>query len=481
MTDDERREWLVCAEDAFYFVDRYCQIYDATQREWLPFRMWPAQVDVLDTLASELRVIILKARQLGMTWECLAWALWNMLFRPAATVLLFSRRDDEAMYLLGDERLRGMYERLPGFLRARGVLVDSGHEWMLSNGSVARAFPTTAGDSYTATLAIVDEADLSPDLNKLMRAVKPTIDGGGQMVLLSRSDKSKPESEFKAIYRAARQGLNDWTAVFLPWHVRPERDAAWYEVQRRDILSRTGSEDDLHEQYPATDTEALAPRSLDKRISAAWLERCYEPMEPLASTGSATGAAAQLPEAAPAIPGLEVYRAPESGRAYVIGADPAEGNPTSDDSALTLVDSETGEECAALAGKFEPSTLAGHADRLGRWYNNASVMVERNNHGHAVLLWLRDNSRLRVLAGFDGKPGWHSTTLGKTKLYDAAADAFRDGETVLHSFGSYWQLASIEGTSLRAPEGQHDDRADSYALALAGRQRVGRRVLVGFA
>lgn len=471
MIEDEKREWLTCAADALYFVDRYCWIYDATRREWVPFRLWAGQVPVLDTLADESQVIILKARQLGMTWLCLAWALWNMLFRPAATVLIFSRRDDEAMYLLGDERLRGMYGKLPGWMRARSVLADSGHEWMLSNGSVARAFPTTAGDSYTASLAIVDEADLSPDLNRLMRAVKPTIDGGGQMVLLSRADKSKPESEFKAIYRGAVQGLNGWAPIFLPWHVRPERDEAWYEAQRRDILSRTGSDDDLHEQYPATDTEALSPRSLDKRISPAWLERCYVPMQPLAT----------LPEGAPALPGLEVYALPAPGRAYVIGADPAEGNPTSDDSALTLVDAESGEECAALAGKFEPSTLAGHADRLARWYNGASVMVERNNHGHAVLLWLRDNGRARVLAGFDGKLGWHSTTLGKTKLYDAAADAFRDEETVLHSFASYWQLASIEGTSLRAPDGQHDDRADSYALALAGRQRAGRRVLLGFA
>lgn len=471
MTDEERREWLVCAEDAFYFIDRWCWIYDATRREWVPFRLWREQAETLDVLATRQQVVILKARQLGMTWLCLAWALWNMLFRPAATVLLFSRRDDEAMYLLGDERARGMYARLPAWMRASSVLADSGHEWTLSNGSVARAFPTTAGDSYTASLAIVDEADLSPDLNRLMRAVKPTIDGGGQMVLLSRSDKSRPESEFKAIYRGAVQGLSPWTPVFLPWYVRPERDAAWYEAQRRDILSRTGSEDDLHEQYPATDTEALAPRSLDKRISPAWLERCYEPRQPLLT----------LPEGAPALPGLEVYALPSPGRAYVIGADPAEGNPTSDDSALTVVDGETGEECAALAGKFEPSTLAGHADRLGVWYNAAGIMCERNNHGHAVLLWLRDNSRLRVLAGFDGKPGWHSTTLGKTKLYDAAADAFRDGETVLHSFASFWQLASIEGKSLRAPEGQHDDRADSYALALVGRQRAGRRVMVGFA
>jgi hypothetical protein len=93
-------------------------------------------------------------------------------------------------------------------------------------------------------------------------------------------------------------------------------------------------------------------------------------------------------------------------------------------------------------------------------------MVERNNHGHAVLLWLKDNSRLTILPGHDGNPGWLSNSRGKVLLYDGAADAFRDGETVIHSFASRVQLGSIGGASLRAPEGQHDDRADSYALAL---------------
>jgi hypothetical protein len=77
------------------------------------------------------------------------------------------------------------------------------------------------------------------------------------------------------------------------------------------------------------------------------------------------------------------------------------------------------------------------------------VLVERNNHGHAVLLWLEDNSRLWRLEGHDGNEGW-LTTKGKALLYDAAADAFREGETLLHSFATFTQLASIEGATLRA-------------------------------
>ena len=169
----------------------------------------------------------------------------------------------------------------------------------------------------------------------------------------------------------------------------------------------------------------------------------------------------------PALPDLEIYALPQPGHRYVIGADPAEGNPTSDDSALTILDRDIGEEVAALAGKFQPSTFAANIDALGMWFNKADVLVERNNHGHAVLLGLRDHSGLYRLRGLDGHEGWLSNSKGKALLYDTTADAFREGTTQLRSFATFTQLASIEGATLRAADGEADDRADSYALACA--------------
>ena len=458
-----QREIHKCRSSPGYFLDRYGHIYDAVVADWVPFRLWPAQFQALDTIAARRLTVILKARQLGLTWLVLGYALWLILLRPAVTVLLFSRRDDEAADLLGT-RLRGLYERLPAWLRVQSFAVDNDHEWQLSNGSRVLAFPTTAGDSYTASLVIVDEADLVPDLDRLMRAVKPTIDGGGRMVLLSRADKTRPQSPFKRIYVGAKQGLTDWTPLFLPWNARPDRDPNWYEAQKVDILHRTGSVDDLQEQYPASDVEALAPRTLDKRIAPLWLQQCYVEAAPISLAGVA---------GAPAIPGLVVYALPQPGHHYVIGADPAEGNPTSDDSALEVLDAGTGEEVASLAGKLQPAVLAAHASTLGAWYNQASILVERNNHGHAVLLALHELGGLRCLSGHDGKEGWLSSQLGKVMLYDRCADALRNGEVVLHAFATHAQLASIDGSTLRAPEGEHDDRADAFALACAGRTDAG--------
>jgi hypothetical protein len=454
--DYEYREVVICAGDPFYFINTFIKIYDAQIGDWIEFRLWKEQSEALEIIHTHQLTIALKARQLGMTWLALAYALWQMLFCPIATVLLFSRRDDEAIYLLSSERLKGMYRNLPDFLKANSVEIDSAHQFKLSNDSVAYAFPTTAGDSYTATLVIMDEADLLPDLNRLMRSVKPTIDAGGKLFMLSRSNKSIPKSEFKEIYRAAQEGKNDWAYIFLPWYVRPERTPEWYEAQKREVLSRTGSLDDLFEQYPATDVEALMGKSLDARIAKDWLDQCYVKMGGIEAPG------------APAIPRLVVYKEPFQNRVYVGGADPAEGNPTSNDSAATWVDAQTGEEVAKLNGKYEPSLFADYIDQIGKYFNNASVLVERNNHGHAVMLWLELNSNLNCIEGLDEKRGWLDNSLGKTRLYDHCAEMFRDQATIVHSEDSYLQLLSIQGDTLLAPKNQSDDLADSYALALMG-------------
>ena len=474
---NELLELAKCLESPEYFIDTYIQIYDATEGTWIPFRLWPEQKEVLAKFHDEELTVALKARQLGLTWLALSYALWLMMYRPVAEIGLFSRRETEAIYLLSKERLQGIFEHLPEWMKAGYYYsVESAKMWQLNHGSAARAFPTSAGDSYTFALAIVDEADLAPDLKQLMTAVKPTIDAGNKMFLISRSDKSKPNSHFKKIYKNAKRGLNNWKHIFLPWWVRPSRTKKWYDALKRGYMADEGTLDTLHEQYPSTDTEALQARTLDKRIPPAFLRRCYEELEPLPEE--------KLPKGCPIFTGLEIYVLPEPNSEYVIGADPAEGNPNSDPSAATVIDSLTGEEMAVIEGRIEPTVFASYIDLLGTYYNDAFVMVERNNHGHAVIAWLVDNSELPILEGHDAsntskpKLGWLSSSKGKALMYNDVTDAFRDQETILHSFPTFVQLASIEGATLLAPAGEKDDRADSYALAIVGGIRVSNEWLI---
>src|SRR5437879_2007414 len=80
-----------CAADFAYFVSHYCFIYDNDEKKWIPFELWESQIPALQKMLSSLKLVILKARQLGLTWLALAYALWQMLFHPIAEVLVFSQ------------------------------------------------------------------------------------------------------------------------------------------------------------------------------------------------------------------------------------------------------------------------------------------------------------------------------------------------------------------------------------------------------
>ena len=462
MNDTEKIEFLKCGLRPHYFIHTYCQVYDPTPavRAWLPFHLWPGQRQAYNSMIENDQVIILKARQLGLTWLVVAYALWKMLFEPGSIILLFSMRENEAADLLArihgatEERIGGMYDMLPEFFREGAETTISNQlELVLANGSVARAFPATkrAGRSFTASMVIVDEADFLPYFKQLMTAVRPTIDAGGQIMALSTSDKEKPASEFKRLFKEAQAKLNGWKSVFLPWSTRPGRTAAWYAAK-----AASYEQDDLWQEYPATILEALAGRSAGKRFQPAWLNACYEAGRPIDSAG-------------PAIPGLIVYEQPEDGRSYTIAVDTSEGDVTSDPSPATVFDDETWAEVAHLHGVFEPETLAGYTGQLSDYYSNATLCVERNNHGHAVHVALHalDYDNRIYINPFDNKEGWLSNLKYKTLAMDTAATIFKEGSATIRTEATQLELGSIEAATLKAPEGEYDDRALSFVIGLA--------------
>ena len=471
----------ICAYDPAYFIDRFCWIEDKVARDWVRFNLWEKQVAALEAVDANQQVIVLKARQLGLTWLAVCYALWTMLFKPGSGVLLFSRRENEARELL--ERMRGVHSRLPGAIRGT-VTVNNAQEMGIGGmGSWARCFPTTkhSGRSYSATMAIVDEADFIPDLKMLLNAVKPAIDGGGKLVLISTANKEDQSSAFKGIWQGAVKGMNGYKPLFLPWDARPDRDQAWYTRQKVDYLI-----DDLYQEYPANPEQALSARQASKRFPAAWLTRCrgsrsqwcgipqkirddVADPSPLRYVGRCgrVGTLPLLEELG--IPGFTGYVKPEKGHEYLVSADPAEGNPGSDPSAAVVLDTESWEEVGVLHGSYEPDIFAGYLRQVAGHYNQAMILVERNNHGHAVLLALEYSGYENIyVSPVDKKAGWLSTSRDKVLAVSHCAQALREGCCRINHEGTLTELVILEAGTLRAPEGAHDDLAMAFINGLAG-------------
>lgn len=488
LTEEEiEHELLMCSMSPEYFIDTYVKIKH--RKRWVPFKLWPEQLGALRAMFDHKKLAVLKSRQVGMTWLALAKILWRLIFRPGSAALILSLREEEALALVR-MRLKPMFERLPAWMRPEAASEGVKH-WTLATGedqpdveglptlpssgpkiySTCVALPSNRGDSYTADDVLVDEADLIPRLSTLLESLEPTVEDNpdASLTLLSRAEKDNPESTFKTICRAAIDGESDYHLVFLSWRANPDRTQRWYTKLCASVERRDGSLDAVHSAYPATPEEALAPRSQNKRIPGAWLRLVYTERRPL-----------ELPATAPPIAaGLRVYAPPIPGVRYVVGADCADGSG-GDDSAAVVARHDTGEVVAILAGQFEPKVdYPDQLRMLARWYNQAGILIERNNMGIAVVAACQ-KLKLKVLTGMDSKPGWLTTNTpnavnaSKVEMWNRAAAAVKQGDCALYDARLYHQLVAIDRKTLSHPEKSKgkrrvDDEATAFALAMAAR------------
>ena len=267
--------------DVAPFINDYIIIDDAQDHSdgggTMPFHLWDAQRDLLQAIDSEPRLLILKARQLGITWLACAYALHLCLFKPNRLVLTFSIGQEEANEMM--RRITAMYDRLPERIRAaHPVKKRNTEEFTLSNNSAIHALPSrkSAGSGYTASLIILDEFAKNENASKLYTAVKPTIDGGGKMIILSTANGAG--NLFHEMVTKAQAGASRFAFRFLPWQARPGRDAAWYAEVEADAVDSSL----MKQEYPATPDEAFEATEVDSFLpSIALWDACKDDLPPL--------------------------------------------------------------------------------------------------------------------------------------------------------------------------------------------------------
>ena len=429
----------------------------------MPFRLWPAQIGVMWQLMTERLIIILKARQLGITWVCCAYALWLCLFQAGRVVLMYSKGQKEANKNLG--RIKKLYERLPEWLidalPERVIDNTTIQEW--SNGSRIESLPASPGSgrTETASLVILDEAAYLLWADQLYGALKPTIDNGGQLIILSTANGIG--NLFHQLWTKAIAGLNAFTAIFLPWWAHPGRDAGWYARQPAEYADPAI----VKQEYPASANEAFLV-SGRVRFPAEWIAKQAPNVRPGLPRE-------QWPEPLRKVPsGLTVYALPQPGRRYVIGADVAEGLEHGDYSTAPVIDAESWEEVASLHGHWESDEYAALLLDLASVYG-AIVGVERNNHGHAVLVTLRSLisqrqlTNVRIAYGTDSRPGWLTNAQSKPQSIDGLAVALRDGLAKVRSQAALDEMQIYRvgpNGQTSAPPGYYDDRVMAWAIAL---------------
>lgn len=242
-----RAEMAYCRSHPDYFVQTYCHIEDKDSDEIIvPFDMWPAQREALMSIHEHRLNIILKARQLGITWLALAYAA-HVLLHPGKTVVAMSRTEAEAKELV--RRLGVILGNMPELIRDYSIQALSVTVHHIDGqDSVMQAFPAAAGAarSFTANLIVLDEWAFQAYAREIWASAYPTINRptGGKVIGLSTIKRG-------TLFEDIWTGDFGFNHVFIPWSADPRRTPEWYE-RTREALG-----DAVLAEYPATPEEAL--------------------------------------------------------------------------------------------------------------------------------------------------------------------------------------------------------------------------------
>lgn len=180
--------------------------------------------------------------------------------------------------------------------------------------------------------------------------------------------------------------------------------------------------------------------------------------------------------------GIRFYEKKEKDEEYAIGADTAEG-VNGDASAAHVFKVSTREQVAAFhSSNCKPSEFADVIMEMANMYTNAYpgpiVCVERNNHGHAVILKLdefhnypnlfRTRKENKKTEREEIKIGWTTDRVTRPLMIDTFIEGVENGTIILNdrqTLGECLTLTNNEG-KIEAEETKHDDLFIAACIAV---------------
>lgn len=415
----------------------------------IAYEVWPHIHEVATLLTGDQgrRIVWLKARQVGASWLLVAYAVWLCEYRPNATVVLVSQGQLEARELL--RRARRIHHHLPVHLQSP-LQAENLEIAVWESGARILALPSTekAGRAFTATLVIMDEADYHEYFEASLAAIKPTVDAGGQIVVVSTSNFTSATSGFKTLFREAPG--NGFTPVFFPWSARPGRDDAWYQAKMRESTDRARTE----KEYPNTATQALAAAATLAAFPGDILEdMARDARAPIAVMGLAN-----------------IFQPPIAGKRYAAFTDTAHG-VGSDFGVTVIMDMVTGYVVAdILSNSVSPDELAIQSARLLARYDYPLWAIEDNDWGHTTLARAQalDYPNLYREAP-EKSPGWRTNERTRYVLWGELIEAVQQRLITIPNKAGLRQFYDVirnpaKNGRIEALAGGHDD----YPLAVGG-------------
>lgn len=441
------------------------------------------------------RDIVLKPRQVFFTTLEAARDVWWFLVKPGAHVrVVCQSQTDQAALKDISEKFRIYFDSL----RRLGVKLEfgreTGTEWTLPKrdsslriiqaGASQVAAQRKGRGGTVSRLHLSEMAFWGDYAQDTFGSIAESVPMTGSEIV-NESTANGAAGFFYDQWNAAVEGKSAYQPYFVAWYdhheystpldpgeafsARDDRELALLDNgvapaqlkwRRQKVADKGGNEDLVAQDYPNDPRTCFLVEGRGffdgKKIDQQILE-------------------AKTPEEVDAF--TRIWERPKAGSEYVIAADPSEGDPDNDPSAAAVIERGTGKLVAAIHGFLRSPEFALRLAALGILYNTASIAVERNNHGHAVLLFLEREKYPKIYAQAQSEGGQKTSKLGwltneqtRAMMLDELDRAHRKDEFAPPDADTLGEMRTFvigKDGKAQAKSGAHDDRVMCVAIAWA--------------
>jgi hypothetical protein len=473
---------------------------------WAQRRM----IDVVEQQEAEgrpVRIVVLKARQIGISTLTEALMFVRAFVFPGSHGLVVAHEIDSSTYLLGMTHLfwsTWAYKDLytPKYVSRKEL------EWLETGSSIriATARNVRTGRSRTVHSLHGSEVAWWEHPEEVMVGLRQAVPNDPRTMIVLESTANGVGNWFHDLWEAATTGDVEYAPLFFPWWQHPEYTASAINIPAYDLGSLTeeeralralGVDDDrlawrrwairnlangdeawFAQEYPATPEEAfLATGSNVFPMDA--LAACYQPFEGLRGSLVRDGAEVRfVPN--PSGP-LTIFRHPSKDRSwgqYFVGGDPTH-TTRGDFACAQVINRRTYEQVAVWRARCDPMTFGEELAKLGQYYNVAEIATEVEGPGYATIghLVALDYPNIWRQRWADKMPGMLSQSLGWSTTWKRKEWAIGhllklvvDRDVTIHDRVTYDEMRNYVALEDKvgygpADEDGHDDAVMALAIA----------------
>ena len=448
-TKEQVEEFVKCAQDPFYFIEKYMKIVTIDSGVQV-IKLYDFQREMINKFVNEKFILAKCARQSGKTIGVESFILWSILFKDNYRVGMFANKFDTSKKIL--KEIKYSYEQLPMWLQ-QGVVTWNKHSIELENGSSITSSSTSgdAGRSRTYNLVFLDEFAFVPDYvaADFFTAVYPTISSGKNTKVIIISTPNGLNF-FYRMWIEAQEGRSNYKLFEANWRAVPTRDDAWAD----ETLANVG-EKAFQQEY-----ECDFLGSSNTLISTTKIKEMVWKRPVKRYQG-----------------GLAIYEEPKPRNQYIVTVDVSRGIGK-DYSAFTVIN--VSEFPYNVVAKYQnneisPMVFPNTIYETATHFNQAMVLVEVNDIGEQVgailyndleyedLIMTEHGGRKgqRISSGFGGNVYYGVRMTSNVKKIGMAnlKTMIESDKLLIHDVDIITELSTFvqKRNSYEAEEGYHDD------------------------